>query len=154
MKLTEDQSKLVEDNHNLIYWYCHSNKISVEDYYDLLAIELCYTAMKYNYEKGSFANYFKLRADGAIYKEYMKKLSQKRNSIAVEYVENVHSIEDQDDIALWAEIKELMSVENGEILKLRYEGYSQTEIAKQLGVSQSYISNIIKKMRDQYYEPY
>lgn len=53
--LTEEQKKLVSDNHNLIYKYAHKHNLSVEDYYDLLAIGLCKAAQIYNPDKGELS---------------------------------------------------------------------------------------------------
>ena len=51
MKLTEEQKKLVEDNHNLIYGYCHRYNLNVEEYYGDLAVTLCEAAQTYKEEK-------------------------------------------------------------------------------------------------------
>lgn len=150
MKLTTEQQKLVEENHKLIYWYINSNNLEFSEYYDLLAIELCNTAMKYNPERGSFATYFKLRADGILYKEYRKNQAQKRSHVNVALLDNLHTIVDETDLADSIELKGLMDGEYGEILRLRADGYSQTEIAEMLGTNQSKISKIIKKIKQQY----
>ena len=42
--------KLVEENHNLIYAYCHKYNLAIEEYYDILAIGLCKAAMSYDRE--------------------------------------------------------------------------------------------------------
>ena len=150
MRLTAEQQKIVEENHNLIYWYINMNRLDVNEYYDLLAIELCNTAMKYNADRGSFANYFKLRADGIMYKEYRMAQAQKRLHTKVSLLDNVHTLVDETDILDTMELQELMEGEYGEILKLRAEGYSQTEIADMLGTNQSRISKIIKKLKQEY----
>lgn len=152
MKLTEEQSEMVAKNHSLIYWYAHSSGLNLADWYDLLAIELCYTVMKYDPSKGSIGNYYKLRADGLVYKEYRKSQTQKRLTQEVAFIDNYHNIPDGSDIRLERELLELLEGENGEILKLKMSGYTQTEIARLLGVSQSYVSNALKKMRTIYNE--
>jgi RNA polymerase sigma factor (sigma-70 family) len=38
--------------------------------------------------------------------------------------------------------------EYGDIIRLKYMGYTQSEISEYLGVSQSQISKILKKVRD------
>jgi RNA polymerase sigma factor (sigma-70 family) len=148
MKLTEEQQQVVADNHNLIYWYANLAGLKLADWYDLLAIELCITVIKYEEGKGSLSNYFKLRADGMVYKEYRKSQSQKRLATVIQYTENVHQIQDPESIEDKYDLKELMDVENGAIIKMKYEGYTQTEMARELGVSQSYVSKILKKLRD------
>jgi len=151
MKLTEEQSRVVEDNHNLIFWYAHKYNFNLDEWYDLLAIALCLAVMKYNPEKGSLSNYYKLYADGMVYKECRKNMAQKNLSNNIQYIENIHDIPDQYDLQSEFEIKEYMGDEYGEIIKMRYEGYTQSEIAVKLGVSQSYISTILKKMKEDYH---
>lgn len=55
MKLSDEQVKLVEENHNLIYSFLSSNNFLADDYYDLAAIALCETALHYDPSKGSFS---------------------------------------------------------------------------------------------------
>ena len=51
MRLTEEQRKLVEENHNLIYGFLNQYKLDDEDFYDLASIGLCKAAMKYDVDK-------------------------------------------------------------------------------------------------------
>ena len=60
MILTKEQQKMVEENHDLIYWYANIKKLNLENWYDLLAIELCGVVLKYNPKKGSLSNYYKI----------------------------------------------------------------------------------------------
>ena len=57
VKLTPEQQKLVEDNHNLIYYLAQLDGISIDDNYGVLAIGLCKAAHYYNPGRGSFANF-------------------------------------------------------------------------------------------------
>ena len=41
IKLTNDQRKLVEQNHNLIYAFLHTKNLNIEEWYDICAISLC-----------------------------------------------------------------------------------------------------------------
>lgn len=152
MQLTKEQSQVVADNHNLIFWYINMKHLDINEYYDLLAIELCNTAMKYNPDRGSFATYFKLRADGIIYKEYRKTQAQKRLHIKVPLLDNLHTLIDDGDITDSIELQELLDGEHGEIVRLRIEGYSQTEIAEIMDTNQSKISKILKKLKGEYEE--
>lgn len=152
MKLTEEQQKQVEENHNLIYWYANKYKVNLDEYYDILAIELCNAIMKHDPEKGTLANYFRMRSEGAIYKEYRKTQAQKRIPQGVEFIENVHHIPNVDDMIDELEIKEWLNKENSEILKLRVMGYSQSEIAEKIGMSQNYVCGVLRKLRRKYDE--
>lgn len=153
-KLTEEQVKMVEGNHNLIYWYLNKRGLEYSEYYDLLAIVLCETAVNYLVEKGSFSTYFKIRADSAINKEVRKLYAQKRihcesvttidenyNFINPELERDIH--DPYNNLCF----KELLNGEYGEVLKLVYEGYTQTYIAKKLNITQSEVSRILKRIR-------
>lgn len=92
--------------------------------------------MKYDKSKGSLSNYFKLRADVAVYKEYRKSLTQKRSHYETteefsDNVDDVFSVQHNTSPLDVAVFNEIFNGEHGEIIKLRYEGYSQTEIGKE-----------------------
>lgn len=58
VQLNDEQRKLVEDNHNLIWWFIHYKCPSapyIDDIYGMLAIVLCNCALKYDPEKGAFS---------------------------------------------------------------------------------------------------
>ena len=55
--MTDEQRKLIEDNHNLIYSFLYKYHLEVNEYYDLAAIGLCKAAMTYDSEKASFYTY-------------------------------------------------------------------------------------------------
>ena len=57
IQLNDEQRKLVEDNHNLIYQYLIDNKLPQDEYYDIAAIGLCKAALKYDTSKGAFSTY-------------------------------------------------------------------------------------------------
>lgn len=50
--LTAEQSMLVEQNHNLIYHYINAHDLTIDEYYDILAIALCKAAEAYDPSKG------------------------------------------------------------------------------------------------------
>lgn len=152
MKLTEEQSKMVEDNHNLIYWYAHMKHLDVNEWYDILAIELCYAVMKYDPSKSVLSTYFKLRADGVLYKQYQKSKLLKNSGLVVEYIDNQHGQADVDIVPFEDSIivKDIMDGKHGEILRLKATGYTQNEISQMLNISQAQVSRIIKKFRKEY----
>jgi len=149
MKLTLEQQKTVADNHNLIYWYANMKRLSVDDWYDILALALCYAVMYHDAEKSNLSTYYKLRADWAVYKEMQKFMKSPETA----YIENAHGIAESDDFEM-IEKDDWFNKEYGDILKLRLQGYSQREIAEKLGYSQSQISNILKKAKADYNETY
>ena len=54
-QLTSKQKELVEVNHNLIYKFASIKNVSIEEYYDILAIGLCKAAMAFDENKGKFS---------------------------------------------------------------------------------------------------
>lgn len=51
-KLTKSQRKLVEDNHNFIYYFLRRHNLNIEEWYDTCAIGMCRAAMNFQPEKG------------------------------------------------------------------------------------------------------
>lgn len=51
-KLTDEQRRIAEKNHNLIYAFAREYNINLDEYYDLLAIGLCIAARIFNPDKG------------------------------------------------------------------------------------------------------
>lgn len=77
--LTEEQRKLVADNHNLIYGYANlhglqiddinrikDNYSSHEDWYGALATGLCYAAQSWDKTKGAFSNWAYINMDSEV----------------------------------------------------------------------------------------
>lgn len=148
MKLTEQQRLAVEENHNLIYWVAHSKGLNLEEWYGLLALELCMTIQGYDDEKGSLSNYYKIRCDNLVMKEYKKANRQKRVHNGIFQIESEYPV--TDDLDYNINLSELMESEHADVIKLKMDGYTQNEIAKILGISQSKVSKIMKRVRKRY----
>ena len=150
-KLTEEESVLVAENHNLIYWIAHFKGLNLDEWYDLLAIELCATIRHYNPSRGSLSNYYKMRVEGLMSKEYRRSTRQKRIPM-----EQMYDMELQSDDASTDdyELSDLLDwIDNSEykqVIKLKAMGYTQKEIGDEIGFSQTYISFILKEVRKQY----
>lgn len=126
-------------------------KLDIEEYYDLLAIELCRTVYSYIEEKGSLSNYFKMRADNLVNKEYAKTQLQKRlNNGHVPLTEVYDYISNGDDIAECVELDDFITEDKSDILRMKLDGYTQSEIAGALGLTQSYVSRVLSKKRKGY----
>lgn len=148
MKLTESQSKLASENHNLIYWYCNLKHLDIEEYYDLLAIELCKSAIKFNPDRSSFSTFFKVNADNMLVNEYVKTKRQKRVHYDAEYDESKHEESHKtDDTLLMLSLEQSLGTEDFYIMRMKIQGLTQNEIADSIGVSQSYVSQSIKRIR-------
>lgn len=152
MKLTVEQQYLVETNHKLIYWYINLKHLNITEWYDLLAIELCHTIIRYNPEKGSLCNYYKRRCDNLVKREYTRtQLKKNKSPQSLTFVDDIIGTDEYSDIDERIEIEKLLNSEHGEMLRLRAMGYTQDEMSDILGVSQSYISKIINKKKEKYY---
>lgn len=144
MRLTPEQSEIVANNEKLIYWYLNLKGLDIDEWYDLLAIELCKTIIKHDVSLGSLANYFKIRCDGIVSKEFRKRNAKKRYHVPVEYADECNGeLIDFDLIAL----EQFIENSNCDVLKLKFQGYSQKEIAEIIGISQSQVSRILGEIR-------
>lgn len=154
--LTSTQQKLVEDNHNLIYGVAHKHKISLDEYYDVLAIGLCKAAMQFDESKGQFSTL----AYQTMLSEYLSVL--RHNKIKSAIPENMvvsmnvkidngsenpiclaDTIPADDDMEGNIVSKDyvtflcskLKKQQDKDIVVLLADGMTQTEIAESLGVS-------------------
>ena len=78
--LSEDQKKLVEDNINLVFYFIHKHKLSLEKYTDLGYIGLCKAALTFD---SSLGFYFSTYALKCIYNEIFREIryEKKRENI-------------------------------------------------------------------------
>jgi len=151
MRLTDEQRIIVTENHKLIYWMINRKHLEMAEYYDLLALELCYAVAKHDPSRGSLANYYKLRCEGVLYKEYRKSQAQKRTHLT-ETLESNFTVPIYDDYSAFKLIEDIIDDPNYLIFMLKSTGYSQCEIAKKLNISQSFVSKIIFKFMKNYKE--
>lgn len=147
-KLTAEQSRLVEENHNLIYGVINTFGLDIEEYYDLMALELCYTVMKYDSSRGALSSYYYLRCKSLIKKEHKKKSFQKNANNGISSLEKHFNIAGDNNIDEYVSTVDMFDGEYGEYIKLKSDGYNQQEIADLLGVTQSYVSKILRKERE------
>ena len=66
--LDEQQKKLVEENHNLIYYALGKYRLNQEEYYDILAIGLCKAAIAFDSERSKFSTF----AMNIMYNEFLQ----------------------------------------------------------------------------------
>lgn len=154
MKLNKEQQKLVEDNEKLIYGFMKKFNLKKDDWYDLLAMELCNTVLNYDLNRGRLSTYYYTRAYRIMCKEFKKRKTLKRSHVDYplfdEYTcySNSDSMDNHFDGYLdtinWIKDK------NDNILNLRAKGYSQDEIAHILGITQVSVSRHLKKVRDEF----
>jgi len=175
MKLNEEQKRLVEDIHNIIYSVLNRHGWSVNEYYDIAAIGLCTAAIKFDPSKGyKFSTYaykaiknsvlMEIRKSKALMRECNNMVSldamiqgeSGSESGLITYNDVVYSKNDQiEDSVGSSAIKESVKRLNQKQLKivcLKADGYTQREIADMLGVSRQSICRTLKKVRTKFSE--
>lgn len=169
--MTDEQRKLVEDNHNLIYSCLRKNGWWVEEYYDVAAIALCNAAMNYNPDhETDFPIYAYSCMMHAVFKvidrtnrlkrippnmitSYNKEMYDNEHGEIVEYLESFHSTDNvENDSILRVSVDEFMNSDklsdrDRDICKLFILGYNHTEIAKMYGCSRQNVSMIKMKFK-------
>lgn len=151
--MTEKQTKLINDNHNLIYGFLHAHLLSIDEYYDLGAIGLCKAAKSFVEGRISFSAY--------AYKCMFNEIFCYRRKKRVHTVSYQAIVDDEQQITLESTLPFDAGIENVVVIKqvvkdymlrvnelhknivMKYmEGYKQNEISEMFGISQSYVSRI------------
>lgn len=164
MKLTKEQQKLVEDNHSLIYFYAKKYKVSIEDYYDVLALALCYAASNYNPKKGAFSTLAIKTMNFKMMSEFAYNTKQSQIPIdKITYYENPRNLENTiplnesperivvDRISYNDKLNNILNLTNNEkhknILKYRLQGLTCKEIGKKVNITHQNVSMTLKKLK-------
>lgn len=170
MKLTEEQKKLVEENHNLIYWFAKKYHVPIEDYYDVLAQGLCMAAYHYDPSKCSFSTYAYLCMNTEMHVEYRKTLRKSEIPQGnIFHYENAWQLSDLiptnektenkviDKISyenLISLLNDILNDKDKEVLSYILNGLTMREIAKIEGTSHQAIHNRMKKIREKVKKSY
>ena len=170
MKLSEEQKKLVEENHSLIYWFAKKYHIPIEDYYDVLAQGLCMAAYHYDPSKCSFSTYAYLCMNTEMHVEYRKTLRKSEIPQGnIFHYENAWQLSDLiptnektenkviDRISyenLISLLNDILNDKDKEVLSYILNGLTMREIAKIEGTSHQAIHNRMKKIRDKVKKSY
>lgn len=154
-KLTEEEKKIVEDNEKLIYSFCHSNGLNVNEYYDILAIELCNCVMKWDRKRSISVllyRYFK----NAVYSYWIYNNAKKRDwgkQFNFTYKDNDEQGEfcvtdNSVDVESFVVAKDLIKIINSnDVWRLYVSGYKQWEISKLLNMSARTVSINVNKLK-------
>lgn len=165
-RLTDEQRKLVEDNHDLIYWYMHKYRLT-EDFYYILALGLCMAARNYNSDLGSFSTiaHQYMRREVNRFFDHQKRLC--RDNPVGDDISLGSVIAQGDDVLTLGDVLPAacnleQDAENREVLRtlesrlqelperqrhilsLRWAGYDSTEIGAIVGCSRQNVWAIIK----------
>lgn len=157
-----EHTRIVEENHNLIYGFLHKYKLS-EDFYGDAAIGLCKAAQSYDESKGSsFATYaYKCMFNecGITIRADKRKVQTISFEAPIADGENVNlesvlpsdfSNEHMESIPYIQWFLEKMCLVDLQILLYRLEGDSYRDVAKKIGYSYQYVKNILFKIGEAY----
>lgn len=169
--MTEEQKKLVEDNHKLIYAYLYQKDLDEEEYYDLAAIGLCKAAKKFDPNKGykfSTLAYKSMQNEilNGMRLEKLKRCIPKNKLVyynsetifsesSEEYINFLPSKENIEDDAIFSVFFEWICSKckkerDVEILRFLMEGYTHKEIGDIFNISRQTIGKIRDEIRDKY----
>ena len=164
MVLNDEQRQMVVDNEKLIWWTMKRFGVSdIDDIYSILALGLCKAACTYKKEKGEFSTWAITIMEMEIKLEFRRRNTNIRrlnyetfsyNSI-IPNGKNKHDIEFLETIQgksdVWEDLVNIdfscLTETEKQIVKLICEGYNQMEMKEIMGLSQSYISRIITRIK-------
>lgn len=167
-KLNEEQKKLVENNHGLIYKFLKIKNLEFEDFYDLFAIALCKAAMFYN-ENADRA--FSTYAIACMYNEYKNYLRHRycNSEIPIKSIVSINNIfkdkhgyeceedyyiegakEFDETLVELSEFFTFLSPVQTKVLKGLLYGYNEVELAKCFKCSHQNISLVKRNICEKY----
>lgn len=160
--LTEEQKKFAEENHNLIYSFLMNKKLNLEEYYDIAAIGFCKAVKSYESSKGTFSTYAYICMSNEI-KMNWRRTEQRAQEYGVVLISLDEPIIGTEDLTIKDTLPHPESVESllkyeeyleiinslpppmDKMVDLCIQGYSQSEIAQEMGYSQSYVSRLLTR---------
>lgn len=171
--MTDAQEKLIVDNYRLVHGFVHKYGQSFGHEYDesvqIASLGLCYAALKYDETKSKFSTY----AYKCMMREFLKlerlKKAKRRDFSTISIQTPIQSLEGDEfsclediisydelgfqEIELKDQIEYALSRFSGkqlEIVKYFIENgkCNQKTVAKLFGVSQSYISRILRRFKN------
>lgn len=171
--LTEEQRKLVEDNIRLAYEFVHRKGFTYdyefEDAVQIALLGLIHAAMTFKESKSKFSTYAFLAMQSQFNMEYRRIKRQKESGIInislsepiikneELYVEDIiverqDSIENIETMIAIKNIYEKLNDKEKQVIDMVFyakeKEANQKNIAKKLGVSQSFVSRTRKKFRE------
>lgn len=173
--LSTGQTKLVEDNHNMIYSFMRKYKLSEEEWYDVVAIGLVKAAISYIPNEFKFSTYaykcmYNEMCQELIYQgrhwkdmlsidfEYGKHKDDQytiKDTFAVENEFEFDVINKTDELELIRFFdKSLSTDEEKNVFKLIIAGNNIYQISKELGISRWYVEKHISKIKTIYINMY
>lgn len=167
-KLTPEQSKLVEDNHQLIYSFIHKNKLNIDDWYDICALALVRAAKAYEPDKGEFSTLTYTYMRNEMIREFKRNDLHFPETLSLdhEYENNkdgdvytlANLFEANDDVegevvsrVYIEEMKKffdenLKKDNHKKVIDLIFQGMTKDEASKEVGISRERFDQVIDNM--------
>lgn len=150
--MNERQKRLVEENHNLIYFYLNRHNLDAEEFYDIAAIGLIKAAKLYDEEKTKFSTFAVLCIGNEIKNEYKnrslkraipydkvvsanKNMGQSLNDYYTIIQNGNENLEEKvctEDLI--KKITRKLDDRRKQVLVMLIDGYSMSDIASAMGV--------------------
>lgn len=156
--LNEEQRKLAEENHNLIYKFAWTKHADLEEFYDIFAIGLCHAAYAYDPSKGFKFSVLAYQCMTNEWRSYWRtRFANDRippNSEASLDALELHLGDDgyvYDDTQQYVDkfVRRLTRTERT-VLNGLLAGYRCTDIARRLGWSRQYIHKTKKQIQEKW----
>ena len=165
-KLTDEQRRLVEDNHNLIYKVLYDKHLDIDEWYDIAAIALCNAAKLYDANRDiQFSTYAYISIFNGICREYALSLANRKipkdkiYSLDYEFGDGneTYTIKDyyvdgysfENDVVtkerFLSGLKQMPSQRDREIIVLISEGYTYEKVGKIYNISRERVRQIIQR---------
>lgn len=165
--LTEEQRELVTKNHNLIYGYAYKRKISIDEYYGILAIALCKAAKGFDKSKAEFTTFAFNCMENELcsyWKETQKKSAIPSESIVPydaqtfeedsnnqnNFLENFPDYKSYNDMIyaiMSSEFAQKLTAREKTIVYLLITGLTHSEIAEKFGCNRQNITYFVGRIR-------
>lgn len=172
--MNTEQTKLIEENHNLIYSFLRRYKLPEDEYYDLAAIGLCRAATSFNQEKGAFSTYCYRCMYNEIMNEIRTSNTQKRTP---ESLLRLHQIVATDSRGNKVLLQDTISAKDNtersainkvmfegclsrlnndkrKVAKMLMDGFTKKQIAVDMGVSRQWVSALYAGIKKEFIKSY
>lgn len=171
--MTDEQEKLVIDNHSLIYGFMAKNKLDPEEFYGIFAISLCNAALHYDESmdvKFSTLAYTYMKHDYILYlriQDYRRSIPSNKivyysntlnlkndDDCSHEYLDVIQDNESLEDSVTTkvntSSFYNLLTIGERRIFRLLLAGYSGSEISRMLKCSPQNVSSLRKSIKNKY----
>lgn len=163
--MTNEAKKLVIENHNLIFYFLNKRNMSIEEWYDILAIALCKAAKTFDENKSKFITYVLKCINNAVCEELRLQdcLNRKVNKTTCSYEEKIYN---HSDLTVQSILPNTFNTEseaitnvvfldcynqlcdrNKKIVSMLADGYNMKEIGKKFGITSEAVRLIKIKFR-------